>query len=341
MPPSAPTDPWWPDANPQALLWVRTHGISKPSWDELKSRLEYISKPPGFPLEAIRCAQAAWPDYASQFRQVLADGTEDPARCADGRYALHIFAGSLLAEHRDAQSFDIVQRWMALPLNALHVMLGDSWHETLGSWLAAFCCQVPDRIQWLAGCAKNASLFAGKRHVALEALARCCSDGYAVHAFQALCLEVMQDVAQHGCREEPEDFMDAPGFMGLALCTLMDVGLPEDALPQIRQWYEDGRIDPSIVSYNGVLDEIRTPKLQHAALPGCTVKEIGWWAWFKEEPDQARDSQPAPWTAYGGASSPEESRALGLPYLRPESKVGRNDPCPCGSGRKFKKCCGA
>ncbi|HRD91345.1 MAG TPA: SEC-C metal-binding domain-containing protein, partial [Accumulibacter sp.] len=22
-------------------------------------------------------------------------------------------------------------------------------------------------------------------------------------------------------------------------------------------------------------------------------------------------------------------------------KVGRNDPCPCGSGRKFKKCCGA
>ena len=23
------------------------------------------------------------------------------------------------------------------------------------------------------------------------------------------------------------------------------------------------------------------------------------------------------------------------------TKVGRNDPCPCGSGRKFKKCHGA
>ena len=23
------------------------------------------------------------------------------------------------------------------------------------------------------------------------------------------------------------------------------------------------------------------------------------------------------------------------------AKAGRNDPCPCGSGRKFKKCCGA
>jgi len=25
---------------------------------------------------------------------------------------------------------------------------------------------------------------------------------------------------------------------------------------------------------------------------------------------------------------------------RDEPKVGRNDPCPCGSGKKFKKCCG-
>lgn len=24
-----------------------------------------------------------------------------------------------------------------------------------------------------------------------------------------------------------------------------------------------------------------------------------------------------------------------------EKKIGRNDPCPCGSGKKYKKCCGA
>jgi len=29
------------------------------------------------------------------------------------------------------------------------------------------------------------------------------------------------------------------------------------------------------------------------------------------------------------------------PAQRVAAKVGRNDPCPCGSGRKFKKCCGA
>lgn len=27
--------------------------------------------------------------------------------------------------------------------------------------------------------------------------------------------------------------------------------------------------------------------------------------------------------------------------VREQPKVGRNDPCPCGSGKKYKKCCGA
>jgi uncharacterized protein YecA (UPF0149 family) len=28
-------------------------------------------------------------------------------------------------------------------------------------------------------------------------------------------------------------------------------------------------------------------------------------------------------------------------YRREQPKIGRNDPCPCGSGKKYKKCCGA
>jgi len=28
------------------------------------------------------------------------------------------------------------------------------------------------------------------------------------------------------------------------------------------------------------------------------------------------------------------------PFRRESIKVGRNDPCPCGSGKKYKKCCG-
>jgi len=28
------------------------------------------------------------------------------------------------------------------------------------------------------------------------------------------------------------------------------------------------------------------------------------------------------------------------PIVRKEKKIGRNEPCPCGSGKKYKKCCG-
>ena len=34
-------------------------------------------------------------------------------------------------------------------------------------------------------------------------------------------------------------------------------------------------------------------------------------------------------------------RLLAATMRRSAPKVGRNDPCPCGSGKKFKKCCGA
>ncbi len=35
----------------------------------------------------------------------------------------------------------------------------------------------------------------------------------------------------------------------------------------------------------------------------------------------------------------EESRSSWEPLVRQGPKIGRNDPCPCGSGKKFKKCC--
>lgn len=34
-----------------------------------------------------------------------------------------------------------------------------------------------------------------------------------------------------------------------------------------------------------------------------------------------------------------DSRNSQETYVR-EEKIGRNDPCPCGSGKKYKKCCG-
>ena len=40
------------------------------------------------------------------------------------------------------------------------------------------------------------------------------------------------------------------------------------------------------------------------------------------------------------SSGASQERPKKKPVQRTHTKVGRNDPCPCGSGKKFKKCCG-
>ena len=56
-------------------------------------------------------------------------------------------------------------------------------------------------------------------------------------------------------------------------------------------------------------------------------KENGWYYTIELEPDK-----------------PEDISDLEILLNPPktviaEKKVGRNEPCPCGSGKKFKKCC--
>ncbi len=52
----------------------------------------------------------------------------------------------------------------------------------------------------------------------------------------------------------------------------------------------------------------------------------------QELPEEARPSQPLVFS-HGDGGSPQ-------PAQRQQRKTGRNDPCPCGSGKKYKKCCG-
>ena len=58
----------------------------------------------------------------------------------------------------------------------------------------------------------------------------------------------------------------------------------------------------------------------------CTKN--GWRYIMELDPDKPEDSTDLELLL----NPPEPQRA--------ESKTGRNEPCPCGSGKKFKKCCG-
>lgn len=55
---------------------------------------------------------------------------------------------------------------------------------------------------------------------------------------------------------------------------------------------------------------------------------------WKEEDEKARQRELA-----GEYDFEEDDDDFLEPYVRPEPKTGRNDPCPCGSGKKYKKCC--
>ncbi len=59
---------------------------------------------------------------------------------------------------------------------------------------------------------------------------------------------------------------------------------------------------------------------------------------------QARKSEFASRASGQQSPSPEmqdtRERQAPQPFVKTEKKVGRNDPCPCGSGKKYKNCCG-
>ena len=59
---------------------------------------------------------------------------------------------------------------------------------------------------------------------------------------------------------------------------------------------------------------------------------------FVHDESRAIDNSPPPGPAPSRAGRSEAG--AGTPFVRPEKKVGRNEPCPCGSSKKFKQCHG-
>lgn len=64
---------------------------------------------------------------------------------------------------------------------------------------------------------------------------------------------------------------------------------------------------------------------------------------IEERPQELEANHPAAKgisDAMNNAASDSETDSSDATYRRETPKVGRNDPCPCGSGKKYKQCCG-
>ena len=97
----------------------------------------------------------------------------------------------------------------------------------------------------------------------------------------------------------------------------------------IKTAFEEGRIDEMFTSLTEVEEyfgmEISEPATARKFLP--EVEEMALLLKEKREHDTEQKSAP-------------KAEEPGVPYVK-AIDVGRNDPCPCGSGKKFKKCHGA
>ena len=97
----------------------------------------------------------------------------------------------------------------------------------------------------------------------------------------------------------------------MIISTYLERGEPEKAEPLIRALHREiGNTDSYLNMLQSQITAIKSSYEEHwidAAWDGD--------AWYEEDMPQT-------------------------PYRRTEKKIGRNDPCPCGSGKKYKKCCG-
>lgn len=160
-------------------------------------------------------------------------------------------------------------------------------------------------------------------------------------------VEAMQRVAREHpeCRERcverliallAQYAVQAPELNGFLVAALVELGAKE-AAPLMERAFAAGRVDETI---NGDWEDAQIElglKLRRERAPKPTaLSELG--RRFRAElgvPEPFMDE-------FGNRSAPlADPLAMFAPSESAPAKVGRNDPCPCGSGKKFKKCCGA
>ncbi len=121
---------------------------------------------------------------------------------------------------------------------------------------------------------------------------------------------------------------------GLILGPMMDLQAVE-ALPVIREAFAAGAVDEMIV---GDIEDVeigfglRLPRPQ---------REPSLESLLQERPESSQ-KKAAKFQSAAASASDRPARVTagdGVPFIA-DVKIGRNDPCPCSSGKKFKKCCG-
>ncbi len=282
----------------------------------------------GLPREAMMAARDHRDEMLPRFIEHverLATATVDTVEDVDRDACLFVF--HLLGEWRDPRAYRPLTRLLRVDPELLDLVLGDG----------------------LTQCASRviAGVFDGDLQPIFDVIEDSGADDFA--RGQMIDALVIIAHANPDARSAVVVYLDA--FFGLDVpktdvlwgswaFAIADLGLAH-LEPQVRHAFEKELVSPDESTFEFFQEQLRSAVgrgISDAFLDGHNAKliedavnELSRWYCFS---DAYR--QPPTGRSRGAADLPD---LFSETFERDGPKVGRNDPCPCGSGKKFKKCC--
>ncbi|MDP2810109.1 MAG: DUF1186 domain-containing protein [Rhodocyclaceae bacterium] len=316
-------------------------------WREVANTLSVLRPP--FPRAAAEEARRRWNEWGPRFIAEIGrvadggslyhddDGGEDEE--LDGLFS---FAVYLAAEKRDSRAYRPLVRACHCDRDRADELFGDDVGETLGQILASVC---DGDLAPLKALAEDTGATMWCRYAAIQAMVVRVVEGDGSRddllAWLDVCCEREAGVLRRGEWDYEREPIELLSWAADAAC---DIG-PAPLLPKIRAWLAEDLIAPGITGL-GFFEEKAALSVA-ACLADAAESEYNryvtdgldmtarWFCFEKEKPVEKRSIVDG-WPKWGA----QEPAAVVAPIVhRTTAKVGRNDPCPCGSGKKFKKCC--
>ena len=267
-----------------------------------------------FPEEAVRAAIQKSERIIPDLLIALEEVADNPEKLNDPDYMLPTYSFYLLAQFKEERAYPLLVKLFSHPGDFVLEATGDFVTEDLGRVLASVC---GDNIAPIKKIIEDSSLDEYVRSAGLSAITVLVAENKldrekAIAYFNSLFKEKLD-------QEQNEVWSSL-------VCSCCDLG-PHDLITEIKNAFSKGLVDRQVVDFEDVKSLVnKEPEYRLSRdyrrykFIGNVVDEMSWWAAFqkKENYDMVRQ------TSSVNTSS---------------KKVGRNDSCPCGSGKKYKRCC--
>ena len=264
-----------------------------------------------FPLDAILTLRQKWSEARAPLLAALkacASGADrSPENAETVFFALH-----LLAEKRETEAFAPLIT-MATEGEALYELIGDATTETLPQ---IFISLYDGDLAKLKGLIVAPGADPWARVAALETLSWLAASG-----------EIPMDEARlyfGQCFETLLPKTADPVWFGRQNCIAL-LGFSE-LEPQVARAFRQGLVDGDVLAF----EDFQADLIANRAAPDRR-------ALMEERGLKPIDDALEALAVFDGED--EEEGEPEKPIANPTRNVGRNDPCPCGSGKKYKKCC--